>query len=368
MTQQRKKLVGVDLFAGCGGLTAGLRRAGFHIGAAVEVERRSAATFRANHRKTKMIVEDISTVSGARIVEALGGAKVDVLAGCAPCQGFCSLTRKFKKEDPRNLLLLEMARLVEELEPAAVIMENVPGLADYGRDILGELTRTLDRHGYLWTWRIDQMADFGVPQSRRRLVLVAGRGFTIKLPDATHARVPKDGRRAWRTVRDAIADRPPPVTFAESMRKGGPEKFDWHVVRNLQPQTRARLRAAHGGESWQSIPKALRPACHREGYVGFTNVYGRIAWDEPSPTITAGCTTPAKGRFGHPDRRRTTISVRDAALLQTFPKRYRFATDEMERVCQMIGNAVPPRFAELVGRSVHAAIVEHRATLKRRVR
>ena len=128
------------------------------------------------------------------------------------------------------------------------------------------------------------------------------------------------------------------------------------MVRDLQTRTKIRLKAAVPGETWLNLDEKIRPKCHRNGYDGFTNVYGRMAWDQPAPTITGGCTTPCKGRFGHPDKRRYTISVREAALLQTFPETYHFATDQMEAVCELIGNAVPPLYAKIAGKAVMAAL------------
>jgi len=126
----------------------------------------------------------------------------------------------------------------------------------------------------------------------------------------------------------------------------------WHVVRDLRQQTKARLRAALPGRARFELDDDLLPECHQNGYQGFRNVYGRMSWEKPSPTITGGCTTPAKGRFGHPDRRRTTISVREAALLQTFPARFDFVTDSIDAACEIIGNAVPPVFAEVLGKQL----------------
>jgi len=340
----------INVFAGAGGLTVGLKRAGFRVVAAVELEPHPFATYKANHPEVRCLKQDVASVSGAALLELAGTDRIDLLAGCPPCQGFTSLTAKYKdKEDSRNELVIEMARLTEEIRPRAIMMENVPGLVRKGRALYDRLRARLQAHDYRLTDGVLQVADYGVPQLRRRFVLLGGRGFEIALPAATHSGAPTDHLAPWRTVRDVIEEMPEPVTLAEAKAKGRVERSDWHVVRELSRENVERIKAATAGRTWTHIPEHLRPACHRDGYVGFTNVYGRMEWDRPSPTITGGCTTFSKGRFGHPKADRT-ISVREAALLQTFPVDYRLDTPYMDHVCNMIGNALPCDFAEALSR------------------
>jgi len=358
-----RALSAVDVFAGGGGLTVGLKRAGFSVVAAVEIEPHAFATYKVNHPEVNAFKQDVRTIRGSSLNKLSAPGKIDLLAGCPPCQGFCSLTSKYRHYDPRNDLFKEMGRLVEDMKPVAVIMENVPGLADKGRKLLDEFLGHLSSLGYVPAWDILQVADYGVPQSRRRLVVVAGRGFPIQLPKPTHSRTPGGGLKPWVTIDHNIKGLPEPITLEETQAKGGPGAVAWHVVRTLSPQNQRRLRAARPGKNWRSIPKRLRPECHQDGETGFSNVYGRMIWKQVSPTITGGVTTLSKGRFGHPTRNRT-ISVREAALLQTFPMDYVFDTPYMEHVCNIVGNALPCDFAEILARQCADAVIANR-TAKR---
>ena len=361
-------LTAIDAFSGAGGLTVGLKRAGFRVVTAVEVETHSVATYRANHPDVSCLARDITTVSGKDLSNILGIDRIDLLAGCPPCQGFTSLTIKYHgKDDPRNRLVLEMARLAEELRPKAIMMENVPGLARRGRSLCAGLRSRLRALGYRLTEGVLQVANYGVPQFRRRLVLLAGRGFEIPLPGVTRSGTNTAGLASWRTVRETIGGLPDPVTLAKAKATGPIERSDWHVVRELSPATVERMKVVRAGETWKRIPEHLRPECHRGGYVGFTNVYGRMKWDRPSPTITGGCTTFSKGRFGHPEADRT-ISVREAALLQTFPRDYCLNTPYIGHACTMIGNAFPCDFAEILSRRCLEEIHRHTATRTSRSR
>ncbi|MGH7771427.1 MAG: DNA cytosine methyltransferase [Candidatus Binatia bacterium] len=346
------RLTAVDLFCGAGGLTLGLKRAGFDVVAAVEVDPEIAKTYKANHPKTRLLIKDIRYVTGQEILASAGLKGTDLVAGCPPCQGFSSLTSKYKKKDPRNGLLLEMARVIEEVQPRMVMLENVPGLADRGKRILNSFVLKLKSLGYRVTKDVLQLADYGVPQSRRRFVLLAGKGFEIPLPKPTHSRKGDEKKKLkeWLTLADIIEGMKTPVTLSQAKKEGGPRRFRWHVVKDLKPITLERLRAVKPGASRYSLPMSLRPKCHANDKKGFPNVYGRLSWRQVPPTITSGCTTPCMGRYGHPSQLRT-ISVREAALIQTFPKSYKFETEFIDTACDLVGNALPPKFAEKAARA-----------------
>jgi len=347
MLKANRTLTAIDLFSGAGGLSLGLTKAGFKVLAAVEVNPKIAKTYMANHKHTKLIIRDIRDITGTDILQTIGSNKIDLVAGCPPCQGFCSLTTKYHKQDSRNELVLEMARIIEEIDPHIVMMENVAGLADRGKPILEEFIRRLEKKGYIINFKILQLADYGIPQSRRRFVLLAGKGFKISFADPTHCRngCKEKKLKPWLKLSDVILDMEKPVTLSTALVNGGPKKFNWNVVRDLKKISISRLESIKQGDSRKSLPDKLRPKCHVKSNEGFTNVYGRLSWDVVPPTITSGCLTPAMGRFGHPDELRT-ISVREAALIQTFPRKYIFDTDFIDTACDLVGNALPPKFAE----------------------
>lgn len=365
MWRKSERPTAIDLFCGAGGLTLGLKRAGFRVVAGVELYPEIAKTYKVNHRSTKLLIKDVREVTGRELFELTGLKELDLLAGCPPCQGFSKLTDKWHRKDPRNDLVLEMSRLVGEMRPQMVMMENVAGLATRGKPTLDEFVQRLESLDYLVNHGVLQLADYGVPQSRRRLVLLAGKGFDIPMLKRTHSPQgdPKTRLKPWLTLRNVLKDIGEPVTLEKAIEGGGPQKFNWHVVRDLTNTSIRRYEVTKPGTSRYSLPKELRPKCHRYSNKGFPNVYGRLNWDQVPPTITGGCTTPAKGRFGHPDQLRT-ISVREAASIQSFPKHFKFDTEYMDTACDLVGNALPPKFAQKVAKACLKPLCTHSGGLK----
>src|SRR5260370_4781519 len=182
-----RQLTAIDVFAGGGGLTVGLKSAGFHVVAAVEIEQHAFSTYKANHPEVHAYRQDIRTILGESLRKHSSTGEIDLLAGCPPCQGFSSLTSKYRRTDSRNELVAEMSRLVTEIQPRAVMMENVPGLVDKGKEFFDDFLQQLKSLGYETRWEVLQVANYGIPQNRRRLVLLAGKSFAIQLPKLTHS-------------------------------------------------------------------------------------------------------------------------------------------------------------------------------------
>ena len=341
-----RKPAAVDLFSGLGGLTAGLKDAGVRVVVASEVERDARATYGANHPEVKLL-GDVCGLSAELVRKKARRNQIDLVVGCPPCQGFSRLTEKNRRRDPRNALVLQFLRLVTELQPTICMMENVPGLLTRGKSLFKELLDGLEAAGYEVTYDVLELADFGVPQHRKRLVLIAGLGFKVPLPKTTHP-----GPDKWVPIQEAIGSLPPPLKRSELSR---PRKVpvSWHVARDIAEDVQKRLaHAAKNGGSRDTLPDELVLDCHRKAKkknIGFSDVYGVFKLDEPSPTITSGCTNVSKGRFGHPTALRP-LTPREAAMIQTLGRSYKLRGSGVESIAAQIGNALPRRFAEVAGR------------------
>lgn len=339
-----KRYTAVDLFCGAGGLTVGLNDAGFDVLAGVELNAVAAETYSLNHPEHKLYKQDICEISPETMLADLGLKKgeLDLLAGCPPCQGFSTHRTRNKGvsvEDERNDLVFEFVRFVEGMLPKTIMMENVPGLYKDRRMV--EVKRKLKSLGYQFdanTIAVRNAADYGVPQRRRRMIMMASRFGIVDV-------APKLEKQ--KTVEDFIAN-------LEKAGESGDVLHDWLTNHTERVKKMISLVPKNGG-SRADIPKEYWLACHKKSPGSYTDVYGRMAWQDVAPTITGGCNNPSKGRFLHPEENRG-ITLREAALLQTFPKEYKFSTKGGKAgVALMIGNALPPVFIK----SQAAMLVKH---------
>ncbi|MET8251409.1 DNA cytosine methyltransferase [Micromonospora sp. NPDC005197] len=335
----------VDLFAGCGGGSMGFEKAGFKTLAAVEIDPDAAAAFALNVG-VQPLVKDIRDVS----VEELSAAGVKpgeltLLFGCPPCQSFTVLRRGTKTTDDdlrRNSLIFEYLRLVEALKPRHIAFENVPGLVEGRWSQYFEIFRQkLGELGYSIAWEVVDAADYGVPQRRRRVLVIGSRVALPELPERTHG---TDGdKKPHTTVRDAIS-------HLRRLGSGGVDPGDpFHKARRHSELARRRLEHIPEGGSRLDLPEELVLECHKN-HRGHYDIYGRMWWDRVAPTLTSGCTNVTRGRFAHPEQNRA-ISLREAMLLQTFPPaaRLRGTADTM---ALQVGNAVPSLLAERIAQKI----------------
>jgi DNA (cytosine-5)-methyltransferase 1 len=333
-TNSNKEYHAIDLFSGCGGLSEGLRQAGFNVIAALEVDAQAAKCYALNHRNTALIQKDIRRVTSTDIIKVLGNKELHLLAGCPPCQGFSSVRRLNKKKsarDPRNSLILDFLRLVKKLKPLTIMLENVAALKDYY--LFKDLMRTVERMGYQIDYDIVNVADYGVPQRRKRLVMVGSLLGEVEIAPIT-------GERS--TVRNVIGN-------LTSIRKTRDPLHKITADHTKKVQEMIKLIPRNGG-SRGDLPEKYELKCHKKKNIGFKDVYGRLCWDDVSSTITGGCLNPSKGRFLHPKENRV-ITPREAALLQTFPARYRFPINIPKGdLAVLIGNALPPKFSRIQAR------------------
>lgn len=334
----KSRLTAVDLFAGCGGLTQGLKDSGFNVLGAIELDQKARSTYSLNHPEVKLLGEDIRDVCGESLLNDLGLAagELDLLAGCPPCQGFSTLRARaghHPAADDRNKLIDDFCRLALTLKPKAIMMENVPALQKYVR--FECLLNSLGAEGYKVDYKVLDAADYSVPQRRKRLILVASR--------VGEPRLGKPSGEVY-SVRSAIGGLKTPGFTGDALHD---------MPRKQQHEKTKAIIAAipKDGGSRHSLPSALRLRCHSK-VTGFNDVYGRMAWNFASPTITSGCTNPSKGRFIHPDQDRP-ITLREAALLQGFPMDYKFELRHgREAIALMIGNALPPPFIAAHGKAI----------------
>ena len=325
----------IDLFCGVGGLSLGLRQARFRVAAALDVSPLATESYRMNFPRVPLIRRDIRVVSGPDLLRRarLEEGEVDLLAGCPPCQGFSALRTKGQQsavDDDRNDLLLEFLRLAEEILPRFVLLENVPGLAR--DDLFSQFTDGLQALGYGVANGVLDSADFGTPQRRRRLVLVAEFESQPRLTQ---------GEAERRTVRDAIGG------FAATAGLSGDPLHDHGEQRAEHVRSVIESIPKDGGSRGDLGPDA-QLECHRQaeaqGAGWGREPYGRMAWDGIASTITGGCVNPSKGRFLHPDEDRA-ITLREALLLQGFPPDHRLSLKRGKyAAAELVGNAIPPAF------------------------
>jgi DNA (cytosine-5)-methyltransferase 1 len=343
-------IAAIDLFCGAGGLTHGLIKSKVKVVAGFDIDGACRFAYEKNNPGAKFFNRDVSQLSPEEVGALYPKRHVKLLAGCAPCQPFSTYSQgRDVQKDRKWPLLYAFSRLIRGIEPELVTMENVPDVTKHAvyHDFASELTKL----GYhVWAQRV-YCPDYGIPQARRRHVLLASKLGPIHLIE------PIFDKDQYKTVRQAIGTLP-------ALRAGEADDKDrLHVAAGLSKLNMERIRNSKPGGTWFDWPKELRADCHnkRTGRT-YSGVYARMSWDKPSPTMTTQCYGYGSGRFGHPNQNRA-ISLREAAMLQTFPKGYRFLPPEealsMSSIGQMIGNAVPVQLGRVIGRSLrnHVRVV-----------
>ena len=331
-----------DFFCGAGGQTRGLLDAGIEVIAGFDCDERCRSTYERNNPGVGFVHTDIRNITPKDLNLQCQGRYDDLLfAGCAPCQPFSS-QRKTDGQRPGATLLSELGRLVEAILPGYVLIENVPGIARVrGFSTYRRFLKMLDANGYGYDVRVLDAKHYGIPQNRRRLVLLATRHRQPSLPK------PKYGKqlRPFRTVRQAISHFP--VIFAGERHPEIPN----HVAASITELNLERLRLTpHDGGDRRSWPAHLRLECHTGNYKGHTDVYGRMRWDNPAPALTGRCHSLSNGRYGHPEQDRA-ISLREAAAIQSFSDEYEFFGSD-KHIAMQIGNAFPVKLVEQIGKHI----------------
>lgn len=344
----------VDLFCGAGGLTRGLLSAGLKVVAGYDVDKHCRFPYEHNNSGAKFYQQSVTTLTAKTLSAHYPKNHRRVLVGCAPCQTFSKYTQGLRNDcDPKWTLLKDFGRLVRQVNPHVVSIENVPEIQRY--QVFYDFLDLLATEGFHFTedekrWVI-HCQDYGLPQHRRRLVILASRLGPIELIPPTH----RPGE--YRTVADALHTLP--RLLAGSISRSDP----LHRSSALSDLNLRRIRTAKPGGTWRDWPHKLRADCHKqETGSHYSSVYGRMEWNQPSPTITTQFYGFGNGRFGHPVQNRA-LSLREGAVLQSFPRSYQFVEHggeyHIKRIGRLIGNAVPVRLGKAIGRSIIKHLTEH---------
>lgn len=332
----------VDLFCGIGGLTHGLIKSGIKVRAGIDLDSSCKYAYEVNN-KAKFINASITDISGEQIKEYWHKDEVKILVGCAPCQPFSTHSNKVKGKENGNKwnLLNQFARLVSETLPDIISMENVTNLSN--KKIFKDFINSLEGFEYKVFYKNVYCPDYGMPQKRRRLVLLASRFGEINLIPPTH-------KNKYKTVRDAIG-------HLESIQNGQKSTKDpLHFTTKLSDLNLKRIQSSVPNGTWEDWDKNLWLNCHKKDTgKTYKSVYGRMSWDEPAPTITTQFYNYGTGRFGHPEQNRA-LTIREASILQGFPAYYKFIKKNdkvlLTKISTHIGNAVPVDLGYIIGKSI----------------
>jgi DNA (cytosine-5)-methyltransferase 1 len=343
---KKRNVEAIDLFCGIGGFTYGLQQAGVRVLAGLDVDESCKYAFEKNN-SCAFICADISSFDFLQLSSVYSEDSIKVLVGCAPCQPFSSHTFKVKTKnnDQRWDLINHFVRAIKVLEPHIISMENVRGITK--TDVFNQFLSDVKRLGYDVDYQIVYTPDYGIPQSRSRLVLIGSRIGLIKVPEVTH------NKEQYTSVSEAIG-KLAPIKAGETS-----ENDPIHRAKNLSEINRLRIKQSTPGGTWKDWDPYLLPGCYtKESGQTYTSVYGRMSWDNVAPTITTQFFNYGSGRFGHPDQDRG-LSLREGALLQTFPRDYDFGKDiSLTKIGRHIGNAVPPRLGTVIGEAMFNHVVK----------
>jgi len=337
----------VDLFCGIGGLTYGIKQSGINVVAGIDIDSTCKYAYEENNDSI-FINKGIEDVKKEEILSLYPDNSVKILMGCAPCQPFSNYSLRYIKKGPKDgkwKLLYYFADLIRELQPDVISMENVPQLIK--TSVFSDFVECLETMGYHVNWNVVNCAEYGVPQSRNRLVLLASVFGNINMIDPTH----HEG--TYVTVENVIANLP-------KIKDGETSIEDpLHRASKLSKLNKERIKKSKPGGTWKDWDKSLQLPCHKkETGRGYSSVYGRMKWEQPSPTITTQFYGYGNGRFGHPEQDRG-LTMREGAILQSFPPDYKFIDSKHPQTNKQIGvhigNAVPVKLGEAIGKS----IIEH---------